>query len=187
MEFSNQQKLIITLLTDIHSHLEIESDIDPDFVQRMVSSGQGWALGWKYPGLFEDLGDDPEGVKYVADVLEMWSVLEESFKNLDAAGLKALADTSPHSGKDVKFPGFDGNNEHRYLHIARIFVEDLDRWSEFTGRIVNSHMPTTDGYRRMLEVFDEIRSNKMSNSDYGLFGVEALAKVLNGWRHPSLA
>lgn len=185
MEFSNQQKLIITLLTDIHSHLEVDSDIDPDFVQRMVAGEHGWALSWKYPGLFEESGDAPEGVKYVADVLEMWSVLEESFKNLDEAGLKALADSCGYAGKEVKFPGFDGNNEHRYLHIARIFVEDLDRWSEFTGRIVNSHMPTTDSYSRMLAVFDEIQTNKMNNGDYGLLGVEALAEVLNGHRHPS--
>lgn len=183
MEFSNQQKLIVTLLTDIHSHLEVDSDIDPDFVQRMVSGGHGWALGWKYPGLFEDRNDDPEGVKYVADVLEMWSFLEDSFKDLDEAGRKAFADASGHSGKDVKFPGFDGNNEHRYLQIARILVDDLDRWSEFSGRIVNSHMTTTDGYRRMLVIFDEIRTRKIDNNDYGFLGAEDLAEVLSAKRH----
>lgn len=185
MEFSNQQKLIVTLLTDLHSHLKIQSDIDPDFVQRVVTSGHGWALGWKYPGLFEESGESPESVGYVADVLEMWSLLEDSFEALDVEGRKALADAADPFGKDVKFPGFDGNNEHEYLSIARIFVGDLDRWSEFTDRIVNSHMRTTDGYRRMLAVFDEIRSSKMNDHDYGLFSVEELAEVLNGRRHPS--
>ncbi len=187
MEFSNQQKLIITLLTDLHTHLEVESDIDPDFVQRMVAGGHGWALGWKYPGLFEDLGDDPQDVKYVADVLEMWSVLEESFKALDEQGLKALQDACDVFGKDVKFQGFDGNNEHRYISIARVFIEDLDRWSELSGRGLNAHMHTTDGYRRMLAVFNDVQSERMNNHDYGLLGVEALAKVLNAQRHPSNA
>jgi uncharacterized protein YfbU (UPF0304 family) len=151
----------------------------------MVTEGQGWALKWKYPGLFDDTGEDPENVKYVADVLEMWSLLESSFEELDVEGRKALSEAADPFGKDVKFPGFDGNNEHEYLSIARILVGGLDRWSEFTGRIVNSHMRTTDGYRRMLAVFDEIRSSKMNDHDYGLFSVEELAEVLNGRRHPS--
>lgn len=185
MEFSNQQKLIITLLTDIHAKLAITDSVDPDFVQRMVTGGQGWALSWKYPGIFEESGEDPESVKYVADVLEMWSALEDSFNALDESGRKALAEAAETFGKDVKFPGFDGNNEHEYLSIARILVNDLDRWSEFTGRIPNSHMHTTDGYRRMLSVFDEVRSSKFSNHNYGLFGVDDLAQVLQGRRHPS--
>ncbi|GAD62039.1 hypothetical protein [Aquipseudomonas alcaligenes] len=53
MEFSNAQKMIITLLTDIHSALKIQDSVDPDFVQRMVVSDNGWALAWQYPGIFE--------------------------------------------------------------------------------------------------------------------------------------
>lgn len=185
MEFSNQQKLLITLLTDIHAKLEIEDSVDPDFVQRMVVGGQGWALEWRYPGLFEESGEDPEGVKYVADVLEMWSHLEISFKALDAGQRESLKAAASPFGENVSFPGFDGNNEHEYLSIARIFVDDLDRWTEFTGRIVNSHMRTTDGYQRMLALFDEIRSSNASEGNYGAFGVEALAQVLNERRHPS--
>ncbi|MHC8348690.1 YfbU family protein [Pseudomonas sp. RT4P38] len=182
MEFSNQQKLIVTLLTDLHSHLKVQSDVDPDFIQRMVTEGQGWALKWKYPGLFDETGEDPESVNYVAEVLEMWSLLEGAFEELDEHGRKALADAADPFGKDVKFPGFDGNNEHEYLSIARILVKDLGRWSEFTGRILNSHRSTTDSYRCMLAVFDEIRSSKMSDNDYGFFGVAELAEVLNGRR-----
>lgn len=185
MEFTNQQKLIITLLTDIHAKLEIEDSLDPDFVQRMVAGGQGWALEWKYPGVFEESSEDPESVKYVSEVLEMWSVLESSFNAFDAQELKVLAGAADPFGKDVKFPGFDGNNEGQYLSIARIFVNDLGLWSEFTGRVPNSHMHTTDGYRRMLGVFEEIRSSKFSDHDYGLLGVEDLAQVLQERRHPS--
>ncbi|WP_323158254.1 YfbU family protein [Pseudomonas viridiflava] len=184
MEFTNEQKLIISLLTDIHAKLAIEDSLDPDFVQRMVSSGQGWALEWKYPGLFEESNDDPENVKYVADVLEMWSALEDSFKALDANGRKVLSETAGPFGRDVKFPGFDGNNEHELLSIARIFVDDLDRWSEFSGRVNNSHMRTTDGYRRMLAAFKDIRAGKLSDNDYGLLGAEHLGEVLSGRRHP---
>ncbi|MEB0308342.1 YfbU family protein [Pseudomonas sp. 10B1] len=185
MEFTNQQKLILTLLTDIHAKLQISNSVDPDFIRRAVNEGQGWALAWKYPGLFEESDDDPEDVRYVADVLEMWSALEDSFNALNMEGRGQLAAAADPFGNDVKFPGFDGNNESQLLAIAQIFVSDLERWSEFSGRINNSHMRTTDGYKRMLAVFDEIRTNKLHNHDYNLFGVEELAQVLNGRRHPS--
>lgn len=178
MEFDNQQKLIITLLTDIHAKLAIQDSLDPDFVQRMVCSGHGWALEWKYPGTFAGSGNDPEEVQYVADVLEMWSTLEESFKALDAEGQKTLSDTAGLSGRNVKFPGFDGNNEHELLSIAKIFVDDLEQWSEFSGRVNNSHMRTTDRYHRMLADFKDIRAGKLSGNDSSLLGAKHLGEVL---------
>ncbi|WET11858.1 YfbU family protein [Pseudomonas sp. D3] len=185
MEFTNQQKLIITMLSDIHAELQIADSLDPDFVRRAVCEGQGWALNWKYPGMFEDPAEDPENVKFVANVLEMWSMLEDSFKALNAEQRAELAVVSDPFGKDVQFPGFDGNNEYELLAIARIFVNDLERWSEFTGRINNSHMRVKDGYQRMFEVFDGIRDSKYQCHDFGLLNVEQLAQVLNGRRHPS--
>ena len=185
MDFNNQQKLIITLLTEIHANLKITDGLDPEFVQRVVNEGHGWALSWKYDGMFNGSDDSPESVKYVADVLEMWSFLEGSYKELDENDQKVLAEKADPFGTHVKFQGFDGNNESEYRSIARIFVNDLDRWSEFEGRDLNSHSPTTDVYRRMLPVFDEIRSKQMSNHDFVFFGVEELAAVLNSQRHPS--
>ena len=185
MDFTNQQKLIITLLTEIHANLKITDGLDSDFVQKVVNGGHGWALSWKYQGMFEDSGDDPESVKYVADVLEMWSFLEESYKNLDANDQNVLADKADPFGSNVKFKGFDGNNESQYRSIAHIFVDDLDRWSEFKGRDLNSHSATTDVYRRMIPVFDQIRSNKINNHNFDFFDVEELAAVLNSQRHPS--
>ncbi len=182
MEFTNQQKLIIGLLTDIHEKLGINDSYDADFVRRAVVEDQGWALSWRYPGSFEESGDDPQEVSYVSDVLEMWSVLESSFEALNAAKRKQLAEVADPFGRNVKFPGFDGNNEHEYLAIARMFVDDLDRWTEFKGRVNNSHMPTTDRYKRMITEFKAIREQKNTNHDYSLLDSDHLAQVLNSQR-----
>lgn len=184
MEFSNEQKLIIALLTEIHSKLDIQDGLDAEFVQKAVSENQGWALGWRYPGLFEETADDPHQVKFVADVLDMWSRLETSYDALDESGRASLAESAAPFGKNVRFPGFDGNNESEYLAIARMFVDHLDRWSEFDGRIVNAHMHTVEGYQRMLEVFERIQKHKMSNGDYGSLDVEELSEVLSERTHP---
>lgn len=185
MEFSNEQKLIVALLTEIHSELNIQDGLDPEFIQRAVNGNQSWALGWKYPGIFEETDEDPRAVKFVADVLDMWSLLESSFNSLDDDARRVVADAAGPFGRSVEFPGFDGNNESEYLSIARIFVEDLDRWSEFKGRILNAHMRTVDGYERMLEVFEEIRTAKMNDGDYGVLNAEELGRVLSERTHPS--
>jgi uncharacterized protein YfbU (UPF0304 family) len=146
MEFSGKDQLLFTLLTDIHKALNIkDSDIDPDFVQRMVRDGEGWALGHAYPTMFLREETPPE-VKYVMDVLDLWQILEFGYKNLtdvERAQLDFSADA-------VIFPGFDGNNESELLSIAHVLTEDLGKWEHFKGRIKNSHMPTTETYKRML-------------------------------------
>lgn len=184
MEFTNEQKLIVALLTDIHAKLEIQDGVDPNFVQRMVSEDQGWALKWKYQGLFSEGGTTPPDVEFVANVLTMWSRLEESYSSLDDEGRKVLLEKAPVFGKAVKFPGFDGNNEAELLSIARILVDDLDRWQEFEGGVRNSHMPLADAYGRMLAVSDAILAKNTSGWDHGNFDAEDLAQVINEMAHP---
>lgn len=184
MEFTNEQKLIVALLTDIHEKLEIKDSFDPEFVRRMVLRGHGWALEWKYPGVFDEAEGTPEAVTLVCDVLDMWSVLERSFEALDDNQRQALSEAAGDFGRDVRFPGFDGNNESEYLSIARILVEDLDRWDEFAGRIDNAHMRTVDGYQRMLPVFEGARDRKLDSGDFTGLDVEELAQVLIERRRP---
>lgn len=184
MKFSNQQKLIVTLLTEIHAKLEIADGLDPEFVQRMVAGGYGWALSWKYPGVFTVSGDMPEAVKYVEDVLDMWAVLEMSFASLDLIERKMLDDATDPFTKELSFPGFDYIDEYEYLSIAKILIDDLNRWSEFKDRIANTHMHTSDGYLRMLSIFNEVRARRVKSRNYGLLGVQSLAEILNA-RLPS--
>lgn len=175
MEFSNQQKLIITLLTDIHAHLGIDNSVDPGFVQRMVRRGHGWALGWAYPGLFEDGIEPPEAVAFVAEVLTMWEAIEETHAGFDQARKDRLAELAPIFGRDPRFGGFDGNHEADLREIVHILVDDLGRWPAFRGRETDSHRILADGYRRMLEVYQRI-----PNPGYeSRLSVEALAEILN--------
>jgi uncharacterized protein len=53
--------------------------------------------------------ETPETVKETLNVLEMWSSLERAYAKLSPAD-KARVEKEAF-GKDVKFRGFDGNNE----------------------------------------------------------------------------
>ncbi len=180
MEFSNEQKLIITLLTDIHSALKIEDSVDPDFVQRMVMSDNGWALAWQYPGIYESAPETPARVKFVIDVLDMWDTIERHYADLDAAERQQLTKLAPVFGKNPMFRGFDGNNEAEQCSIVEILVEDLDRWEIFKGRDINSHIQLAASYSRMREVYDDILGSRYEFAP----SIEELADLLNAQTHP---
>lgn len=181
MEFSDEQKLIITLLTDIHAKLEIKDSVDPLFVQRMVNEDQAWALGWAYPGLYERV-ETPAHVKFVADVLEMWEVLEREFSALSADEKQRLIELAPVFGRDVTFQGFDGNHEYRERSIAHILINDLGRWTMFEGRDLNSHMSSIEGYQRMLQAYERLPDESKYERS---LSVEEIASVVNERTHPS--
>ena len=71
---------------------------------------------------------------------------------------RVAAEADPF-GTRVVFPGFDGNDEGEYLGIARFLINEMERFSEFTGRDLNSHRPLVDAYRRMIKVFEPISNN----------------------------
>jgi uncharacterized protein YfbU (UPF0304 family) len=100
------------------------------------------------------LGSDMsvEDCREVLDILQMFSVLAWSYRELsDKAGIE------PH---DVKFPGFDGNNESAYLGYADYFINTLGRYDDLkdSGDGLNSHAPFLEAYRRMLEVWLPMQS-----------------------------
>lgn len=181
MKITDGEKLILLMLSELYEELGVNGEIDPKFIKEMISSNNLWALPWKYSGIpFEDQ-EDPEIVREVMDILDMWSFIEYSYTQLDDAKKAALEKEADPFGKDPKFPGFDGNNESEYMGTASFIVNELDRFGDFKGRSFNSHCPSIDGHRRMLSAFKEIRNNL----DFAPMSEKDLASVLRERIHPS--
>jgi uncharacterized protein YfbU (UPF0304 family) len=182
MEFTNEQKLIVALLTDIHAALKIKDGLDPMFVQDKVCSGRTWALRWQYSGLFHDDEETPEDVKFVAKVLDLWERLERSFDSLSDAQKAQLVELSPVYGANVRFSGFDGNGGDRDgLGTTHVLVEEMGRWSIFKGRDFNAHAHMSGVYERMIEASKALGKGP---ADYW-FSLEEIAQVLNASPHPN--
>jgi hypothetical protein len=49
---SDGDRLIISLLSDLMKHAQVDTDLDMELIQELISSGQLWALNEVYPGLF---------------------------------------------------------------------------------------------------------------------------------------
>lgn len=89
--------------------------------------------------------DEPFAVEhsdYVTNVLHMFAMLRHSYAD--------LADKSDIPEGQIKFLGFDGNNEGEFLEYAEFFIKDLGRYEEFKDMDLNSHMPTSNIYPAML-------------------------------------
>ncbi|MGJ3261565.1 MAG: YfbU family protein [Rhodospirillales bacterium] len=158
-KISDGEKLIISLLRDIHNGLELQAaEMDPEFIMSVIWGGHAWSLPWRYPGLFHDHEDKPRTVEEVFDILEMWTFIERSYRGLSGPEQAKLDDQLQPIGADAKFRGFDGNYESAHLGVASFVVNKLDRYETFKGRDLNSHFPALHSYRRMLKVFDPLRS-----------------------------
>lgn len=182
MEFTNEQKLIITLLTEIHASLEIRDGVDPEFVQNAVTSGRTWALHWQYPGIFRGEAETPDEVIFVTQVLELWERIERSYAELSEEGKAQVERDADPLGTHVTFPGFDGNGGDGDAYgTAHLLINKMGRWEDFSDRDLNSHMPMGESYQRMLDALKDLDKGSM---DY-YFSPEELVVLMKSRMHPS--
>ena len=122
------EKLILAMLRDLYHHHQVkDGEIDPDFVMEAVWGGHYWGLDWQYQGLFHGHEDKRRTVREVVDILDMWDFLEGSFEKLSAKEKGRFAkEMEPFT--DVKFSGFDGNNESEHLGVLRFLTQKMDRF-----------------------------------------------------------
>jgi uncharacterized protein YfbU (UPF0304 family) len=181
MSFTTSEKLQIAMLCDL-AKPEGQRELDFEFISRVVSDDNIWALSWKYPGLQLKV-ETPSDVRLVADILEMWDNIESGFAALNEADEKRVKAKTYRDHKP-KFLGFDGNNETNLMAIARILTRDIGRWERFSKRELNSHSQSIDVCYRLLSVWRPISDAKVKTlGPYELTAGELIA-ILREWVHP---
>lgn len=181
MKVTDGEKIILLMLSELYDALKVQGEIEPDFIRSAIFSDKMWSIPWKYSGIPFEHQDTPEIVKEVLDILDLWSFIEHSYRELPENDKLSLEKQAKTFGKDPKFSGFDGNSETDYMGTASFVVNKLDRFEEFKGRYFNSHCPMVDAYRRMLSAFNDIRENESFGRP---LNAEQLAKILNEQVHP---
>lgn len=180
MKVTDGEKLILLMLSELYDKLEVDGEVEPDFIRSAIFSDKTWSIPWKYSGIPFENQETPEIVKEVLDILDMWSFIEYSYGELSDEGKAYVEKEASPFGIDPKFRGFDGNNETDYMGTASFIVNQLDRFEEFKGRNFNSHCPSVDGYQRMLSVFEKIRGDIYFES----LNAEQIARILKEKIHP---
>jgi uncharacterized protein YfbU (UPF0304 family) len=165
----------------IANQLRLLEKLDPQNAQEYQKDRDiivhGYAI--EYEDVFAEIYDEmtvDEG-RYVYDVLDLYRVLIRSYEELkDKEGLTL---------DDVKFQGFDGNNESKRWAFTKHLKEE-GRWTEtLTGVPLNSHsMSTMSLYPKMLERFEPIqRAILDSHSGNWILTADQIKKVIN-WKAP---
>ena len=180
VRISDGERLILHMLCDLFQHLDVKSELDPVFIEQALYHGENWALRWQYPGIFHGYETERRVLSETLNILDMWSFLESGFKALSKNDKERVEKEAEPFGKDVKFRGFDGNNETEHMGVAGFLVEKMDRFQIFKGRDMNAHMPTLDMHRRMLSVFEPMRATLMG----GELNAGQIIELLKARLHP---
>ncbi|MEK6299699.1 MAG: YfbU family protein [Acidobacteriota bacterium] len=129
---------------------------------------RGYELNYDWPVLQVVEDDDvliADACREIIDILQMFSVIKSSLAELD--------DKSGVSAFELKFGGFDGNNESKELSYARYLCRsDGGRFKDLgEDPIFNCHMPTLRTYRRMLAAWQQ-STDKVSLSKEDLVRIQ---------------
>lgn len=170
MELSDAEKLILTMLCEVHAHLNIAGELDPKFVRSALHSGNTWGLRWKYGALYDSVYDraydsaydsgarsDPPIVKEVVAILDMWSAIEDGYAALRSLEQDRVAASISPQQVEVKFQGFDSDTEFEHANVASFLIKDMQRFPKFAGRDIHSHQPSISIYRRMVRAFASLQ------------------------------
>ena len=158
MRLTKPEKLILTMLAEIHEKLGIHDGTDTKILLSAIYSDNTWALSWEMPGIVAGNAEpNPIEVTRVVNILDMWTFLEDAYSSFNASVKKTIEDQVGLLGNPVRFSGFDGNNESEYLSVANFLVNDMKRFAKFAGRDLNSHSPSIEGSLRMYSAFEPIR------------------------------
>ena len=110
-------------------------------------------------------------------IMLMWTVIERTCDRLSEEDRKRVEIEAGPCGCDVRFEGFGGNDEPKYLEAAHDLA--YSEFREFNGRDLKD-VPRLGPYRRMLGHFEIIRSNNPS----GDLSVADLIALLKEQVHP---
>lgn len=91
---------------------------------------------------------DKETTEFVIDTLSMYRALKRSWEK--------LGKPDDIAERDIKWPGFDGNNEGKLYHFTRALAE-ANLFDELLGPSgVNAHAEYEETYRNMLPAWQAL-------------------------------
>lgn len=144
IDLSDGEKLILAALT---------GEVDAQRVIGPIMDGQSWILRRRFPGLFSGENVPAHIVDETFDILDMWMLIEGDFSELSAENKKRLKEELGADEATFRFPGFDANREYEHFSVAKVSVAEPRHFDSLKDHELNSHFPTLDAHRRMLNIY----------------------------------
>jgi len=127
--------MLILMMGDLYKKMEItRAEMDSDFPAQVIYGGHYWAPKWDMNGVVHGHTDEPDDPEHAINVLDMWSFMEEACERLSAEEKAFIVQELGPWATDVKFSGFDGNEESGQMQMASFLVEKMGRCRQCKGR-----------------------------------------------------
>jgi len=160
IELSIYERQVLINQLEILKKLNDDSSDEKDFNNKIEALKSGYEL--HYQDVFDEISDETlsyDECREVLNILEMFRGIIFSYNHLKQEQ-KLLKLTT----EDVKFDGFDGNNETKQMLYTKYFISDLNRYSEIQKLCgndfdYNSHCPKINTYRIMLDIWNRYRQS----------------------------
>lgn len=164
MELTEKERLFLINQYEILKKLDPDEEEYYEKDQKILIQG----LTKEYDSLVDGLHNETpiEVCNEVIDILQMYRSLYFSYLKLSDIE-KAEIDED-----DVKFQGFDGNEEGSHHLYVEYIIEDDDRFTEFKDVELNSHWNKLSKYREMI-----VRWRKYHR--YNLLTIEKIKDILD--------
>lgn len=156
---------ILKLLSSDDEHLVNQYEINQEILLNGYKSHYNDLIEW----ILDDTSEEVS--RFVIDVLNMYRNLYMSYASLPIEDKKQL------SIDDIKYKGFDGNNEVEYYSYARFLLETYDLYYEIYNNgdyTSNSHHSIIPRYTNMLSRLHGLDVD--INTDLSL---EQIKKIIN--------
>ena len=160
IELSIYERQVLINQLEILKKLNRKEFDEKDFNNKIEALKTGYEL--HYQDVFEEISDETlpyDKCREVLNILVMFRGIIYSYNHLKQEK-KLLKLTT----NDVKFIGFDGNNETKQMLYTKYFISDLNRYSEIQQLCgndfdYNSHYPMISTYRIMLDIWNRYRQS----------------------------
>ncbi|EOG1897516.1 MULTISPECIES: YfbU family protein [Acinetobacter calcoaceticus/baumannii complex] len=140
IELTDKERLFLANQHEILGHLNKDNSDYHFKLAEQLRDGHEWLYSQSFDNFSENLPDD--AAELVLNILQIYEMIQDTYDG--------LSDKSLISEHQIKFPGFDGNNETEFMG----FVDALEKDNRFVDVIQtgnrNSHSPKVHVYERMI-------------------------------------
>lgn len=145
IELTDKDRLFLANQHEILAHLDTDNSEYHLKLAEQLKNGHKWLYEQSFDSFDENLSD--ENANLVLDILQVYEMIQDAYDSLE--------DKTGIDESEVKFPGFDGNNETEFMG----FVDSLERDNRFTDVIKkghrNSHSQKVRRYESMINKWEE--------------------------------
>lgn len=145
IELTDKERLFLANQHEILGYLNKDNSEYHFKLAEQLKNGHKWLYKQSFNYLDENLSE--ENAQLVLNILQIYEMLQDAYDS--------IVDRTKISADEIKFPGFDGNNESEFMG----FVDALKKDSRYVDIIENgyrnSHSQKIHKYSAMISKWEE--------------------------------